>query len=130
MRALRLLLFNREQPSRCENCPNTKFLYSLYFPVYGLNTEIYYSVNLCIQFKYGKIRTRTNSVFGNFLRNPRKVICYTGKTARVFHINSSKYFYIIISVFLQTQFLHLSMDPFLLFLFWKISNTLNPKCRV
>ena len=28
-----------------------------YFPVFGLNTEIY-SVNLCIQSKYGEIRTR------------------------------------------------------------------------
>ena len=37
-----------------------------YFPVFGLNTEIY-SVNLCIQSKNGKIRTRKNSVFGHFL---------------------------------------------------------------
>ena len=37
----------------------------LYFPVFGLNAEIY-EVNLRIQSKYGKIRTRKNSVFGNF----------------------------------------------------------------
>ena len=36
-----------------------------YFPVFGLNTEIY-SVNLCIQFKYRKIWARNNSVFGHF----------------------------------------------------------------
>ena len=36
-----------------------------YFPVCGLNTEIY-GVNLWIQTKYGKIWTRKNSVFGNF----------------------------------------------------------------
>ena len=42
-----------------QKCPNT------YFPVFGLNREIY-SVNLCIQFKYGKIWTRTNLVFVHF----------------------------------------------------------------
>ena len=36
-----------------------------YFPVLGLNTEIY-SVNLHIQSEYWKIQTRKNSVFGNF----------------------------------------------------------------
>ena len=35
---------------------------SPYFPVFGLNTEIY-SVNLRIQSKYRKIGTRNNSVF-------------------------------------------------------------------
>ena len=39
-----------------------------YFPVFGLNTEIY-SVNLRIQPEYRKIRTRKNSVFGHFLRS-------------------------------------------------------------
>ena len=36
-----------------------------YFPVFGLNTEIY-SINLRIQSEYRKIRTRNNSVFGHF----------------------------------------------------------------
>ena len=36
-----------------------------YFPVFGLNTEIY-GVNLYIQSKYGKMQTRKNSVFGHF----------------------------------------------------------------
>ena len=36
-----------------------------YFPIFGLNTEIN-GVNLCIQSEYGKIRTRKNSVFGQF----------------------------------------------------------------
>ena len=35
------------------------------FPAFWLNTEIY-SVNLRIQFEYGKIRTRRNTVFGHF----------------------------------------------------------------
>ena len=39
----------------------------LYFPVFGLNTEIY-GINLHIQFEYRKIRTRNNSVFGHFSR--------------------------------------------------------------
>ena len=37
----------------------------LYFPLFGLNTEIY-SVNLGIQSAYGKIRPRKTSVFGQF----------------------------------------------------------------
>ena len=38
-----------------------------YFPVFGLNTEIY-SVNLRIQSKCGKIRTGKKPVFGQHLR--------------------------------------------------------------
>ena len=41
-----------------------------YFPAFGLNTERY-SVSLRIQSKCGKIRTRKNSVFGDF---PHSVI--------------------------------------------------------
>ena len=44
------------------------FFSGLYFPVFGLNTEIY-RVNLRIQSKYRKIRTRKNSAFGHFLRS-------------------------------------------------------------
>ena len=36
-----------------------------YFTAFGLNTERY-GVSLCIQFKYGKILTRKNSVFVHF----------------------------------------------------------------
>ena len=39
-----------------------------YFPVFGLNTEIY-SVNFRIQSKYRKIRTKKNSIFGHFSRS-------------------------------------------------------------
>ena len=39
-----------------------------YFPAFGMNTGIY-RVNLRIQSKYGKIRTRKNSVFGHFSRS-------------------------------------------------------------
>ena len=50
-----------------------------YFPVFGLNTEIY-SVNLRIQSEYRKMQTRNNSIFGHFSRaeiNP--VISHTAK---------------------------------------------------
>ena len=39
-----------------------------YFPVFGLNTQIY-EVNLIIQSKYRKIRTRNNSAFGHISRS-------------------------------------------------------------
>ena len=39
-----------------------------YFPVFGLNTEIY-SLNLRIQYEYRKIRTRNNSVLWHFSRS-------------------------------------------------------------
>ena len=39
-----------------------------YFPVFGLNTEIYF-VDSRIQSEYRKIRTRNNSVFGDFSRS-------------------------------------------------------------
>ena len=35
-----------------------------YFPVFELNTKIY-GVNVRIEPKYGKIKTRKNSVFGH-----------------------------------------------------------------
>ena len=38
-----------------------------HFPVFGMNTDIY-SVNIRIQSKYRKIRTRKNSVFARFSR--------------------------------------------------------------
>ena len=41
------------------------FFFGSYFPVVRLNTEIY-SVNLCIQSKHRKIRTRKISIFGHF----------------------------------------------------------------
>ena len=40
----------------------------LYFPVFGLNREIY-SIYLRIQSKYRKTRTRKNSLFGYFFRS-------------------------------------------------------------
>ena len=52
-----------------KKCPNTEFfLVRIYTGVFGQNTEIYF-VNLRIQSKYGKIRTRKNSVFEHFSRS-------------------------------------------------------------
>ena len=65
----------------------------------------------------GKYEPEQTPYLEIFCATPEKSSATLEKTARVFHINSSKYFYIIISVFLQTQFLHLTMDLFLLFLF-------------
>ena len=45
-----------------------------YVPVFGLHTEIY-SVNLCFQSKYRKIRTRNNSVLGHFVRSAFGACC-------------------------------------------------------
>ena len=36
-----------------------------YFPTFGLNTDIY-GVNLCVQSKYGKIRTRKTPYLDTF----------------------------------------------------------------
>ena len=54
-----------------EHCVKSVQIWSFcgpYFPVFGLNAEIY-SVNLHIQSKYRKIRARKNSVFGYFSRS-------------------------------------------------------------
>ena len=47
-----------------KKCPNTYFS-GPYFPAFGLNTEIC-KVNLRIQSKYGKIRTRKTPYFDTF----------------------------------------------------------------
>ena len=52
-----------------EKCPNI----GPYFPAFGLNTERY-EVSLPIQSECGKIRTRSNSVFGQFLCSAHSVI--------------------------------------------------------
>ena len=63
--------------AHCEKCPNTEYFPGPYFPVFGLNTEIY-GVNLRIQSKYRKIRTRNNSVFGLFSRSVWRMITLYG----------------------------------------------------
>ena len=52
-----------QQPLHAES-PN-RVISGPYFPVFRLNTERY-SVSPCIQYKYRKIQTRNNSVFGHF----------------------------------------------------------------
>ena len=48
--------------------PKYGVISGLYFPAFGLNTEIC-SGNLRIQSEYRKIRTRNKSVFGHFSRS-------------------------------------------------------------
>ena len=55
-----------------EKCPNKDFFSGPYFPVFGLNTEIY-EVNLRIQSEDRKIPTRKNSVFRYFSRSANSV---------------------------------------------------------
>ena len=52
----------------------------LYFSVFGLNTEIY-SVNIHIQSKYGKIRTRENSIFEHSSRSVERNYCLETRRA-------------------------------------------------
>ena len=59
-----------------------------YFPVFGLNTEIYF-VNLRIQSEYRKIRTRNNSVFEHFSRS--KLIPLIGNDISIKYIFFSKF---------------------------------------
>ena len=47
----------------------------LYFPVFGLDTEIY-GVNLCTESEYMNILTRNNSVFGHISRSTSVTKCY------------------------------------------------------
>ena len=43
-----------------------------YFPVFGLNTQIY-SINFRIESEYEKIRTRKSSIFGHFSCSARNI---------------------------------------------------------
>ena len=52
-----------------------------YFPVFGLNTEIY-SVNLRIQSAYRKLRTRKNSVFGHL--HSARLWLYSNRACAIF----------------------------------------------
>ena len=76
----------------------------LYFPVFGLNTEIY-SVNLCIQSEYEKIRTRKNSLFGQFscsgmfkLQTNNKLFCNLYTLSFVNSLNLSIYLFVYLTV--------------------------------
>ena len=60
--------FDNKKEQHCVKSVQMRSFSGPYFPVLGLNMEIY-SVNLRIQPEYGKIRTRKNSVFGHFSRS-------------------------------------------------------------
>ena len=62
-----------------DTCPYSEFSGS-YFPAFGLNMEIY-SVNLRIQSKCGKIRTKkTPSEYRQFLRSDPKIFFFLSET--------------------------------------------------
>ena len=53
-----------------------------HFPIFKLNTKIH-PVNLRIQSKYGKIQTRKNSAFGQFLRSEGEIpVCSPLSTSK------------------------------------------------
>ena len=70
----------------CEKCPNIS---GPYFPVFGLNMEIY-SVNLLIQSGYRKTRTRNNSLFEHFSRSATIVLDNVEYFIDIFNLQSKK----------------------------------------
>ena len=62
--------------------PKYDVIFGPYFPVLGLNTEIY-SINLQIQSKHSKIQTRNNSVFGHFSRSRKNSFPYKVGNLRI-----------------------------------------------
>ena len=74
-----------------------------YFPALRLNTERNF-VTLRIQSKYGKIRTRKNSVFGHFSRSDKVEFSRSDKVQII-----SKNRYLICTVYYDPKyFLHLN----------------------
>ena len=68
-----------------------------YFPVFGLNTEMY-GVKLLIQSKYGKIKTRKNSVFRHASHSERRKRKGKFRLLRRFfsqYTDRSKYYFVI-----------------------------------
>ena len=59
----------------CEKVSKYGVFSGPYFPVFGLNTEIYF-LNFRIQAKYRKIRTTKNSIFGHFSRSDIVIECF------------------------------------------------------
>ena len=62
-----------------EKCPNTEFFSGPYFPVLGLNTEIYGGI-LQIQSEYSKTQTRRN--FSRSAKIAKFCFLGGGKTCR------------------------------------------------
>ena len=60
------LRWGKWEHRHCVKSVQIRSFFFAYFSVFGLNTEI---LNLRIQFKYGKIRSRKNSVFEHFSRS-------------------------------------------------------------
>ena len=72
-----------------------------YFPVFGLNTEIY-GVNLRIQSEYREIRTRKNSVFGHFSRSAMFLVIAMVEFKRDFCTDCSKLISAVLKIYNPT----------------------------
>ena len=78
----------------CKKFSKYGVICGLYFPVFGLKTN-FYSVNSRIQCEYRKIKTRNNSVFGQFSCSVSHVLLDTAKTClskTIRKINTIYYF--------------------------------------
>ena len=79
-------IFHEELINTALNVSKYGVISGPYFPLFGLNTEIY-EVNLCIQSEYRKIRIRNNSVFGHLTAQGHKHL--TKNTTRNIYINNT-----------------------------------------
>ena len=85
----------------CEKCPNNRVSSGPYFPVFGLNTEIY-SVNLRFQSKYRKYGPETP-----YLDTFHAVAIIEGANRRLFKVNGSRYTALfVVSVSIKNVFLN------------------------
>ena len=79
-------IFHEELINTALNVSKYGVISGPYFPLFGLNTEIY-EVNLCIQSEYRKIRIRNNTVFGHLTAQGHKHL--TKNTTRNIYINNT-----------------------------------------
>ena len=93
LRALRTLRANTPYVSYVPTTARKESKYGVisgpYFPVFGLNLEIYF-VNIRIQSEYRKIRTRNNSVFGHFSRSTSAQVYFTDRKIKDIDLNEIK----------------------------------------
>ena len=101
-----------------------RFFFSIFFPVFGLNTEIYYE-NLCIQAEYGNRQTRKNSEFEHFSRSISQktllqMLCYTPMI-----LYASLLFFCIFSVqcFYKKLFLYIQLQSYVILIDGSINIT-------
>ena len=101
-----------------------RFFFSIFFPVFGLNTEIYYE-NLCIQAEYGNRQTRKNSEFEHFSRSisQKTLLQMLGYTPMILY--ASLLFFCIFSVqcFYKKLFLYIQLQSYVILIDGSINIT-------